>query len=232
MGDDANLRARAEAAETERAAAMQKVEDLRMEVARSHAEEMRQTARVRELEAGVAEIGSQVKELQAEVQKEFAKARAAYAALDKRLRKRIAAVWALAKERRAERDDTMRELTHCRLALYRIAENQAGEGPVKAARVALATSSPLAPLQAWVERSDLRRGERLPDGTYRPSRLEELESNSEERDYWEQATVEARARVKLLEDALRGCQAHAGHPDAAEGCRLILKRAAEALEKT
>ncbi len=42
----------------------------------------------------------------------------------------------------------------------------------------------------------LTKGEDLPDGTYRPSRLEALESDAEERDYFEGRYVELRDQLE------------------------------------
>ncbi len=49
---------------------------------------------------------------------------------------------------------------------------------------------------AKAELAALTKGETLPDGTYRPSRLEFLESDREERDYYRQRYMEAQAVVE------------------------------------
>ena len=41
--------------------------------------------------------------------------------------------------------------------------------------------------------------------------------------------IERNAEIKRLREALRQCASSAGHPDAAEGCRVIIRIVREAL---
>ena len=46
-----------------------------------------------------------------------------------------------------------------------------------------------------------------------------------------QITVGLVEETKRLREALRSCASHAGYPDAAQGCRFIIKIAREALKE-